>query len=88
MHAAVCRDRLEPATAAYVHQALGLPGHTQILDVSNACLGFLNALVMAAGMIESGQIERALIVAGENGRPLLERTLRAVGTATAYTAEH
>jgi 3-oxoacyl-[acyl-carrier-protein] synthase-3 len=79
MHAAVCRDRLEPATAAYVHQALGLPGHTQILDVSNACLGFLNALVMAAGMIESGQIERALIVAGENGRPLLERTLEQLG---------
>ncbi len=75
IHAAVCRDRLEPATAAYVHGLLGLPGSVQIFDLSNACLGFLNALVVAGGLIESGQIERALIVAGENGRPLVERTL-------------
>lgn len=75
VHSAVCRDRLEPATAAYVHGLLGLPGKTQIFDLSNACLGFLNAMVVAAGLIESGQIERALVVSGENGRPLVERTL-------------
>jgi 3-oxoacyl-[acyl-carrier-protein] synthase-3 len=75
VHAAVCRDRLEPATASYVHHALGLSGGTQIFDVSNACLGFLNAMVLAGGMIESGQIERALICSGENGRPLMEHTL-------------
>jgi len=75
IHSAVCRDRLEPATASYVHGLLGLPGRTQILDVSNACLGFLNAMVLAGGLIESGQIERALVCAGENGRPLVERTL-------------
>ncbi|MFT5623211.1 MAG: 3-oxoacyl-[acyl-carrier-protein] synthase III, partial [Bacteroidia bacterium] len=76
IHSAVCRDRLEPATAAYVHGLLGLPGKTQIFDVSNACLGFLNAMVIAASMIESGQIERALVVSGENGRPLVENTLQ------------
>lgn len=76
IHSAVCRDRLEPATAAYVHGLLGLPGKTQIFDVSNACLGFLNAMVVAGSMIESGQIERALICSGENGRPLVENTLR------------
>lgn len=76
MHSAVCRDRLEPATASYVHRLLGLPGHTQIFDVSNACLGFLNAMVIAGGLIESGQIERALICSGENGRPLVENTIR------------
>ena len=76
IHSAVCRDRLEPATAAYVHGLLKLPGKTQIFDVSNACLGFLNAMVVAASMIESGQIERALIVSGENGRPLVEHTLQ------------
>ncbi|CAI8337080.1 MAG: 3-oxoacyl-[acyl-carrier-protein] synthase 3 [Opitutia bacterium UBA7350] len=75
VHAAVCRDRLEPATASYVHHSLGLDGNTQIFDLSNACLGFLNAMVIAAGMIESGQIERALICSGENGRPLMEHTL-------------
>lgn len=75
MHSAVCRDRLEPATASYVHHALALSAETQIFDVSNACLGFLNALVIAASMIESGQIERALICSGENGRPLMEHTI-------------
>jgi len=76
IHAAVCRDRLEPATAAYVHQTLGLPAHTQILDVSNACLGVLNAMLLAGGLIESGQIRHAVIVAGENGHPLLDATLK------------
>lgn len=75
IHGAVCRDRLEPATAAYVHRELGLGSHTQFLDVSNACLGFLNALVLAGGLIESGQIRAALIVCGEDGGPLVERTI-------------
>ena len=34
VHSAVCRDRLEPATAAYVHGLLDLPGKTQIFDLS------------------------------------------------------
>ena len=76
IHCGVCRDRMEPATAAYVHALLGLPGTCQILDVSNACLGFVNGLVLAAGLIESGQIRHALLVSGENGRPLLDYTIR------------
>jgi 3-oxoacyl-[acyl-carrier-protein] synthase-3 len=76
VHSAVCRDRLEPATAAYVHGLLKLSGKAQIFDVSNACLGFLNAMLVAGSMIESGQIERALICSGENGRPLVENTLQ------------
>ena len=80
IHSAVCRDRLEPATASYVHKLMGLGGNTQILDVSNACLGFLNATILAASMIESGQIKRALIVAGENGKPLVDRTIDLLNT--------
>ncbi len=76
VHCGVCRDRLEPATAANVHHLLRLSPTCQIFDVSNACLGFLNALVMAASMIESGQIRRALLVSGEDGWPLLEHTIR------------
>ena len=75
IHSAVSRDRLEPATASYVHRHLELTGRTQILDISNACLGFLNAMVLAGGLIENRQIESALIVSGENGRPLVERTI-------------
>lgn len=76
VHAAVCRNQLEPSTAAYVHRALNLPSNTQIFDLSNACLGFLNAMVVAASMIECGQIKTALIVSGENGKPLLDWTFR------------
>lgn len=75
IHAAVSRDMLEPATASFAHRKIGLPATTQIFDVSNACLGFLNSLTIAAGMIESGQIRCALIVAGEHGRPLVEQTI-------------
>jgi 3-oxoacyl-[acyl-carrier-protein] synthase-3 len=75
IHAAVSRDMLEPATAAFAHRKIGLPASAQIFDVSNACLGFLNALTVAASMIEAGQIRCALIASGEQGRPLVEQTL-------------
>ena len=76
IHGAVCRDMLEPATASFAHRKIGLPPTAQIFDVSNACLGFLNSLTIAAGMIESGQIKCALSVAGENSRPLVNETLQ------------
>lgn len=76
IHCAVCRDRLEPATASYTHQLMGLSGKTQILDISNACLGFVNALILAGSMIETGQIRRAILVAGENGAPLVDKTIQ------------
>lgn len=75
IHAAVSRDMLEPATASFAHHKIGLPRTAQIYDVSNACLGFLNALTIAASMIESGQIKCALVCSGENGGPLVENTL-------------
>ncbi len=81
IHAAVCRDMLEPATASFAHRKIGLPATAQIFDLSNACLGWLNALTVAAGLIESGQIECALICSGENGGPLVEQTLRTLLTA-------
>lgn len=76
VHCAVCRDRLEPATAAYVHDRLKISPKAMIFDLSDACLGLINAMAVAASMIEAGQIRRALLVAGENGKPLVERTLR------------
>lgn len=76
IHAAVSRDMMEPATASFAHRKIGLPATAQIFDVSNACLGFLNSLTLAAGMIESGQIRCALVVAGEHGRPLVEQTIK------------
>ena len=54
IHGSVCRDYLEPATACGVHHALGLPEACQVFDVSNACLGIFNGMVLVANMIELG----------------------------------
>ncbi len=78
IHSGVCRDRLEPSTAAYVHKNLGLPANTQIMDISNACLGFLNAMIHAASMIQNGIIKAALVVTAENSRTLLENTIESL----------
>ncbi len=76
IHCSVCRDMLEPATASFVHRLIGLGEDVQLYDVSNACLGFLNALSILSGMIDTGQAKAGIIVSGENGKPLLERTLQ------------
>jgi len=74
--ASVCRDFLEPATASVVHNKLRLPGTAQVFDISNACLGVLNGMVHIANMIELGHIEAGLVVAGENGGPLVCNTIK------------
>lgn len=78
IHSGVCRDRLEPATAAYVHQSLNLSNTVQFMDISNACLGFMNAMLIAASMIESGMIRSALIVTAESSRSLINNTISSI----------
>ncbi|MCB2183168.1 MAG: 3-oxoacyl-ACP synthase III [Desulfobulbaceae bacterium] len=72
----VSRDMMEPATASFVHRHLGLPEKCQIFDLSNACLGFLNGMVMLANMIELGQLKKGLVVAGETAESLVESTIQ------------
>jgi 3-oxoacyl-[acyl-carrier-protein] synthase III len=75
VHGSVCRDRLEPATACRVHHHLGLAPHCQIFDLSNACLGLMNGLVLIASLIEAGQIRAGLVVGAESSRNLMENTI-------------
>lgn len=75
VHGSVCRDQLEPATANSVHHALGLSGSALVLDVSNACLGLLNGMVLLADMIELGHVRAGLVVGTEMGRDLVEATI-------------
>lgn len=82
LHGSVCRDRLEPATAAGVHAAAGLPQTALVFDVSNACLGILNGIQIVANLIESGQIHAGIVVGTETGRPLVERTIASLLTKT------
>jgi len=75
INASVCRDFLEPSTASVVHHNLKLSKNCMLFDLSNACLGFLNAILIASQFIEAGNIKNALIVSGENSGPLLESTI-------------
>ncbi len=87
IHASVCRDFLEPATASRVHHALGLSQDCWVYDVSNACLGILNGAVQIAGLIQSGAIAAGLVVGTENSRPLLEQTITALNTDTSLNRQ-
>jgi 3-oxoacyl-[acyl-carrier-protein] synthase-3 len=75
IYAAVCRDNLEPATACAVADALGVRGAAEVVDVSNACLGVLNAMVYAASAIELGRCRAALIVSCESARQIVDLTI-------------
>jgi len=75
IHGSVCRDQLEPATASSVHQQVGLPQTCAALDVSNACLGLLNGVLLLANMVELGQIRAGVVVGTETGRGLVEGTI-------------
>ena len=74
----VSRDMMEPATASFVHQGLDLSDNCLIFDLSNACLGFLDGMLMLAHMIELGRIGHGLVVAGETAEDLLASTVRAL----------
>ncbi len=85
IHASVCRDFMEPATASVVHNILKLPNECMIFDLSNACLGVLNAIVQLATMIDAGQIEAGLAVSGEVAEPLFNATIKSLNSDMSLT---
>jgi 3-oxoacyl-[acyl-carrier-protein] synthase-3 len=88
IHASVCRDRLEPATACRVHHLTGLPADCAVYDVSNACLGILNGAIQIANMIELGQIKAGLVVGTESARQLVETTIESLNTNGSLTRKN
>ncbi len=85
IHASVCRDFLEPATSTVVHHNLNLSPEAINFDISNACLGMMNGVMDIANRIELGQIRAGMVVAGENGGPLVEATIRMLNEDPAIT---
>ncbi len=75
VHASVSRDFLEPATAAVVHDSLGLPSTATIFDISNACLGFINGMVTLANMIELGQVKAGIVVGAEDSSRAIDKAI-------------
>lgn len=55
-----------PATAYVLHKRLGLKPDCLVFDINLGCSGFVNGLYILAAMIESGTIERALLLVGDS----------------------
>lgn len=76
INTSVTRMQLEPSVAVGLHHGLGLPSSAVNFDVTNACLGFVNGMSLAAGMIQSGQIDYALVINGEDADEIQRNTIK------------
>lgn len=83
----VSRDFFEPATSVLVHRKLGLSKKCMCFDISNACIGFSNALAIASAFVESGKAEAALLVSAELVRGLVESTIETLKSSPNISRE-
>lgn len=75
INTSVTRETLEPSVAVALHDGLGLPTSAMNFDITNACLGFVNGLTLAATLVDSGQIEYAMVVDGEDASKVQAATI-------------
>jgi len=75
INTSVSRDHLEPSTASIVHGRMELSPEAVNFDVGNACLGFLDGMNVVSTMIEAGEIDHGLVVAGETSRFAMDSTV-------------
>lgn len=88
INASVSRPYLEPAVSTSIHAALGLPPSTMNFDITNACLGFVNAMTMASSMIDSGAMQYVLIVGAENVEMTQRATIDRLNSKGATRADY
>ncbi|MHB8453351.1 MAG: 3-oxoacyl-ACP synthase III family protein [Acidiferrobacterales bacterium] len=74
IYCGVLRDHVEPATAHIVQHKIGA-NRAVAFDISNACLGFMNAMHLMDSLIATGQVRRGLVVTGERGSHYLEKAI-------------
>lgn len=72
----VGKDYLEPPMASLVSGDIGMGPECMNFDVGHACLGFMTGMLTVANLIELGQIECGLVVAGEGSRAVTQATIR------------
>lgn len=80
INTSVTREHLEPSVAVGVHHDLGLPSSAMNFDITNACLGFVNAMTLASSMIDAGQAKYVLIVNGEDPRKVQDATIERISS--------
>jgi 3-oxoacyl-[acyl-carrier-protein] synthase III len=62
--ASVDRGFVEPATAYFLAQMLGMP-HVQCFDVVDACNGWSRALQLLSALFQAGTVKRAIVINAE-----------------------
>ncbi len=87
INTSITRPHLEPSVAVRIHHGLGLPSSAVNFDVTNACLGFVNGLNLAAGMVDSGQVDYAVVVDGEDADQVQLNTIERLKRAGIGRAE-
>jgi len=69
--ASVTPDRIFPSTAAIVQRKIGA-ANAWGFDLAAACSGFLNALVTASKLVESGAVKNVLLCSGDKMSAILD----------------
>lgn len=72
IYTGVCREGFEPATACAVAHHLGAGENIELHDLSNACLGSMDAVVLAQDAFRSRRHEVTLVVSCESAREIVE----------------
>ncbi|WP_438298988.1 3-oxoacyl-ACP synthase III family protein [Pseudomonas sp. NMS19W] len=65
-------DSWVPGVGFLVQQALGLPQHCLVLNVSAGCSGYVTALVQAGALIAAGACKKVLLCTGDVTTKLLD----------------
>ena len=78
-------DLTFPATAALVQKKLGI-SHGAAFDIQAVCSGFVYGLSVASAMVETGQVERVLLIGAETMTRLLDWDDRATAVLLAMAA--
>jgi len=78
-------DYIEPATACILQDKLGLSRECYALDVSLGCSGWVYGLSVVAGLLNTGSIRKALLLAGDarSRVPSIKPLFGYAGTVTA-----
>lgn len=78
--ASVARDYLEPASAHLVQEKLGA-SNAFVFDITNACLGTMNGVLMLDSLIATGRCRTGLVCGGEVSGPYFEASAEKIRQA-------
>lgn len=87
-------DYIQPATAHVLHKRLGLSKSCLAFDINLGCSGFVYGVFVASCMVQSGAVNRVLLLAGDVKRKNLKNGIKYemlfgdAGTATIIEKGH